>query len=144
MILAAAVSMSAQDASQNPQKVDKKIHYNNFFEMLRGQPGVQVNGEKVFIRGISTNSNNTDPLFVVDGMITPASSMSSLDPKNVESIEIIKDGTAAIYGMQGGNGVIMVTTVAAANKARQEAEAAKAAKAEAKAAKKAEKANKKK
>jgi TonB-linked SusC/RagA family outer membrane protein len=60
------------------------------------------------IRGVGT-INNTDPLYVVDGL--PQTSIGWLNPNDVESIEILKDASAtAIYGSRGANGVIMVTT----------------------------------
>ncbi len=60
------------------------------------------------IRGIST-VNDANPLFVVDGVIT--TNIANLSPSDIESIEVLKDAsTAAIYGSQGSNGVIMVTT----------------------------------
>lgn len=70
-----------------------------------GSPGSQPT---LRVRGISTVNNN-DPLYVVDGVIT--SSISNLNPSDIESIQVLKDAsTAAIYGSQGSNGVIMVTT----------------------------------
>ena len=71
----------------------------------------------VRIRGISSNgtySGSTGfdpngPLYVVDGRI--ASGLSGIDPNDIESMEILKDGaSAAIYGARAGNGVILVTT----------------------------------
>lgn len=62
----------------------------------------------VRIRGISSNGSS-DPLYVVDGRI--ASSISGIDPNDIESMEVLKDGaSAAIYGAQAGNGVILITT----------------------------------
>ena len=62
------------------------------------------------IRGISSNSTSaSDPLYIVDGL--QVSSLSSVDPQNVKSIEILKDAaSAAIYGAQAGNGVVVITT----------------------------------
>ena len=62
------------------------------------------------IRGISSNSNDaSDPLYIVDGL--QVSSLSAVDPQNVKSIEILKDAaSAAIYGAQAGNGVVVITT----------------------------------
>lgn len=62
------------------------------------------------IRGISSNSNDaSDPLYIVDGL--QVSSLSAVDPQNVKSIEIFKDAaSAAIYGAQAGNGVVVITT----------------------------------
>ena len=64
----------------------------------------------VRIRGVSTINNTADPLYVVDG-IQAGRSISFLNPSDIESIEILKDASAtAIYGAQGANGVILVTT----------------------------------
>ena len=62
------------------------------------------------IRGISSNSGSaSDPLYIVDGL--QVSSLSAVDPQNVKSIEILKDAaSAAIYGAQAGNGVVVITT----------------------------------
>lgn len=62
----------------------------------------------IHIRGFSSNYSS-NPLYVVDGL--RMSSISYLDPNDVESIEILKDAaSAAIYGQEAGNGVILVTT----------------------------------
>ena len=60
------------------------------------------------IRGVGT-TNNTSPLFVVDGL--PMNDIDYLNPNDIESIEILKDASAsAIYGSRGANGVVLVTT----------------------------------
>ncbi len=60
------------------------------------------------IRGINSN-NSSDPLYVVDGRI--ASSIAGIEPNDIESMEILKDAaSAAIYGAQAGNGVVLITT----------------------------------
>ena len=60
------------------------------------------------VRGISSNGSS-DPLYVVDGRIT--TSISGIDPNDIESMEVLKDAaSAAIYGAQAGNGVILITT----------------------------------
>ncbi|REG98080.1 SusC/RagA family TonB-linked outer membrane protein [Flavobacterium aquicola] len=70
-----------------------------------GAPGA---GTKIRIRGAGSNGNS-DPIYVVDGMRT--SNIDYLDPNDIEKIEILKDAaSAAIYGADGGNGVVMVTT----------------------------------
>ena len=62
------------------------------------------------IRGVaSNNSGASNPLYIVDGL--QVSSLSTVDPQNVKSIEILKDAaSAAIYGAQAGNGVVVITT----------------------------------
>lgn len=63
---------------------------------------------QVRIRGISSNSDST-PLYVVDGRI--AGDIGGIDPNDIESMEVLKDGSsAAIYGAAAGNGVILITT----------------------------------
>ncbi len=60
------------------------------------------------IRGISSNAS-TEPLYVVDGL--RLSSIASIDPNDIESMEVLKDAaSAAIYGAEAGNGVILITT----------------------------------
>ncbi|MBC7885531.1 MAG: TonB-dependent receptor [Saprospiraceae bacterium] len=70
-----------------------------------GQPG---SGAVIRVRGTGT-LNNSNPLYVIDGMITEDA--SSVNPQDVESIEVLKDASsAAIYGSRGANGVIIITT----------------------------------
>lgn len=70
-----------------------------------GQPG---KGVTVRVRGIGT-VNNSDPLYVVDGV--PLSEISFLNPSDIQSMEILKDASAtAIYGSRGANGVVLITT----------------------------------
>ncbi len=68
-------------------------------------PGAE---SSIRIRGYSSNTTS-DPLYVVDGL--RVNSISNIDPNIIESIEILKDAaSAAIYGAEAGNGVILVTT----------------------------------
>lgn len=71
-----------------------------------GQPGGEM---RVIIRGISTINASASPLYIVDGVAM--SDFNLLNPNDIESIEVLKDASAAaIYGARGANGVIMVTT----------------------------------
>lgn len=70
-----------------------------------GKPGSTPN---IQIRGIGSNGSSA-PLFVIDGRVS--TSAGNLDPNDIESMEILKDGaSAAIYGAAAGNGVILITT----------------------------------
>ena len=84
--------------------------YSNMYDYLRGRvPGVQVTSDnRIIIRGLGTNSDYSDPLILVDGV--EVTDLSSIDPAFVESVDVIKDGSSAIYGMQGANGVIIIKT----------------------------------
>lgn len=68
-----------------------------------GAPGANLN---VRIRGIATNGNST-PIVIIDGY---QGSMSDLNPNDIETITVLKDAQAAIYGTIGANGVVLITT----------------------------------
>ena len=70
-----------------------------------GQPGEDSN--KILIRGLGTLGNN-NPLIIVDGI--DVGSIDRLDPNDIESLSVLKDASAAIYGSKAANGVIIVTT----------------------------------
>lgn len=71
-----------------------------------GQPGSEAT---IRVRGVNSIQADTGPLVVIDGFI--GGSLSSLNPADIESIEVLKDASAtAVYGSQGANGVILVTT----------------------------------
>lgn len=66
--------------------------------------GMQIN-----IRGVSTISSSSDPLIIIDGV--PGGNLNTIAPEDVETIDVLKDGSAAaIYGTRGTNGVIIITT----------------------------------
>ncbi len=71
------------------------------FRMPDGRPGAAAT---VQIR------NMGDPLFVIDGIQQDARQFNNLAPNDIESITILKDGSAAIYGVRAANGVVLVTT----------------------------------
>ena len=71
-----------------------------------GQPGA---GVTIRIRGIGSINQNPNPLFVVDGVV--GGSINDINPNDIESFQVLKDASAAaIYGADGANGVVIVTT----------------------------------
>src|SRR3546814_785158 len=89
-----------------------------------GAPGGRVN---IRIRGASSINAGNEPLFVIDGIpvynsskdpggtsydtFTPTNALASINPNDIESVEILKDASAtAIYGSRGSNGVVIITT----------------------------------
>ena len=71
-----------------------------------GAPGA---GASIRVRGYSSNSGNLGPLLIVDGL--KVDNIQYLDPEMIESMEILKDAaSAAIYGAEAGNGVVLITT----------------------------------
>jgi len=87
---------------------ESNASYTNIYEMIQGKvPGVQVSGQKITIRGISSINSSTDPLLVVDGIVV--NSIDNISPRQVKSISVLKGSDAAIYGSRGAGGVIMIT-----------------------------------
>jgi TonB-linked SusC/RagA family outer membrane protein len=82
-----------------------------------GNPG---NGFEVNVRGEGSINAGDDPLYIVDGVqvsfsggseLNDRSPLNAIDPKDIESIEVLKDAAAAsIYGAQAANGVVLITT----------------------------------
>ncbi|WP_370871155.1 SusC/RagA family TonB-linked outer membrane protein [Algoriphagus sp.] len=72
-----------------------------------GEPG--YDGSAIRIRGSNTLGNN-DALIVIDGIPARAGGIDRLNPNDIESISVLKDASAAIYGSRAANGVILVTT----------------------------------
>jgi TonB-linked SusC/RagA family outer membrane protein len=72
-----------------------------------GEPG--YDGSTIRIRGSNTLGNN-DALIVIDGVPARAGGFDRLNPQDIESISVLKDASAAIYGSRAANGVILITT----------------------------------
>ena len=92
---------STTDAAAALQGKVSGVHIIN-----SGSPG---DGATIRVRGYSSNGGNIGPLLIVDGL--EVSSIQYLDPSMIESMEVLKDAaSAAIYGAQAGNGVVLITT----------------------------------
>ena len=75
-----------------------------------GQTGSPGSATMVRIRGVNTVNDN-GPLYVIDGVATRNQNLSSLNPNDIASMQVLKDASsAAIYGAQAANGVILITT----------------------------------
>ena len=72
-----------------------------------GEPG--YDGATVTIRGTNTLGNSS-PLIVIDGIPDRAGGLGRLNPADIESISVLKDASAAIYGARAANGAILITT----------------------------------
>lgn len=119
------VMHSLSVSGQGVEKVnDSKTSYNSIIDMIRKEPGVTIIGNSdggtmpsMYIRGIGTNTEHYQPLFVVDGLRTD--DIMYVLPENVYSITVIKDGTSSVYGMEGANGVIEIKTKGAVEAEKQ-------------------------
>jgi len=90
----------------------------NLASVLMGtMPGVKVGEATGNVVGNSTiqiringSWNSEEPLFVIDGFIRDLNAFNMLDPSEIENISVLKDAAAAIYGVRGAGGVLLVTT----------------------------------
>lgn len=92
----------------------------NFSDALQGrssgvqirQSGGDLDGKfQIAIRGVGSVTGSNDPLIVVDGVPLVSASFSTINPKDIASIDILKDASAtAIYGARAANGVVIITT----------------------------------
>ncbi|MEO7769134.1 MAG: TonB-dependent receptor plug domain-containing protein, partial [Ferruginibacter sp.] len=87
---------------------------NSLTGLVPGMVTVQASGlpgaddAKIYIRGLSSFAGNNQPLVLVDGV---ERGLNDIDPNDVESINVLKDASAtAVFGVKGGNGVILITT----------------------------------
>ncbi|GAB4329848.1 MAG: TonB-dependent receptor [Flammeovirgaceae bacterium] len=96
----------------------EKLNPTRVENALQGQvAGIQINSssgspggaQNIRIRGFSTNGNN-NPLVIVDGVPYGVEGLSALNPNDIESVNVLKDATAGIYGVRAANGVIIITT----------------------------------
>jgi TonB-linked SusC/RagA family outer membrane protein len=104
-----AVSVVSAEAiaDMNPVRVEQAIQGQVAGVNITSTSGSPGAGLNIRIRGISTNGNNA-PLILVDG--ARITDLNSINPSDIESINILKDATAGIYGVQAANGVILITT----------------------------------
>ncbi|QNR22593.1 SusC/RagA family TonB-linked outer membrane protein [Croceimicrobium hydrocarbonivorans] len=96
----------------------KKLNISRVDAALQGQvSGVTINtnsgspggASSIRIRGLSTFGDN-DPLILVDGIVYDSEGLNALNPNDIESVNVLKDGTAGIYGVRAANGVIIIET----------------------------------
>lgn len=103
-------SIKAKDFNQGNVNDPAQLLQGKVAGLSIAKPGGDPNGAfQIRLRGLSTFGDNTSPLVVIDGVI--GASFETVDPQDIESIDILKDGSAAsIYGTRGASGVILITT----------------------------------
>ncbi len=96
----------------------QKLNIPRIDQALQGQiSGVNIStnsgspggSSSIRIRGLSTFGDN-DPLILVDGVVYDSEGLNALNPNDIESINVLKDATAGIYGVRAANGVILIET----------------------------------
>ena len=84
--------------------------YDNVYQIIQSM-GAEVRGDMVIIRGGTKSfQGSSGALIVVDDVIVESSYLSTLSPIDIKNINIIKDGSSAVYGDRGANGVVLIET----------------------------------
>lgn len=102
--LNAVVQMTSKDVNFS--------QYTNMYDLIRGRfGGVQIdtNGD-IIIRGVNSINSSSAALIILDGIPIDNSTFANIPTATVKSVNVIKDGSAAIYGARGANGVVLVET----------------------------------
>lgn len=88
-------------------------NFNNVLDAIQGQfPGVTVTDGEIVVRGTKTltGSQGNAALIVIDGIISSSTDLLNISVHDIKSIDVLKDGSASIYGSRGANGVVIITT----------------------------------
>jgi TonB-linked SusC/RagA family outer membrane protein len=106
--------------NQGIKSVDQALQGRASGVVVQSNNGIPGGGISVQIRGIASFTAGSQPLYIVDGVqlnlegssnITQANPLAGINPNDIASIEVLKDGaSASIYGAQAANGVVLVTT----------------------------------
>lgn len=91
------------------QESNDFCNYKDIFELITGRfSGVTISQGQVLIRGSGSFSGQVEALYILNGV--QVSSIDWIQPCEIQSIDILKDANAAIYGARGGNGVVLIQT----------------------------------
>ncbi|MDB5022398.1 MAG: TonB-dependent receptor [Mucilaginibacter sp.] len=103
-------SIKSQDIALLPtQRVDQAIQGRAAGVLVLNTDGSPGGNTTIRIRGMNSINGGNNALIVIDGL--QGGNLTSLNPNDIESVEILKDASAtAIYGSQGANGVVLITT----------------------------------
>lgn len=104
---------------ENPEGAisDNNSYYRTLADYLRKIPGINISGSEnnqmVTVRGISSFNSGIQPLFVIDGVVVGSSysqANNMVNVRNIDYVRVLKGSDASIYGVRGGNGVILIVT----------------------------------
>lgn len=109
-VTSAVASLKPKDFNKGNISDPAQLLQGKIAGVTISRPGSDPNGEfTIRLRGLSSLSSGVSPLIVVDGI--PGVSLSLIDPNDIESIDVLKDGSAAaIYGTRASAGVVLITT----------------------------------
>lgn len=106
---AVSVVQAKEIQALNPTRLEQALQGQMAGVNVTTASGSPGGGANIRIRGITTNGNN-NPLVLVDDVPYSVDGLSALNPNDIESINVLKDASASIYGVQAANGVILITT----------------------------------
>ncbi|MEP7323941.1 MAG: SusC/RagA family TonB-linked outer membrane protein [Saprospiraceae bacterium] len=109
-VTSAVASIKAEDFNKGAITNPAQLLQGKVPGLIIAKPNGDPNGGfTIRLRGLSTVGGSTEPLIIIDGV--PGASLNSVDPNDIESMDVLRDGSAsAIYGTRGSNGVILITT----------------------------------
>ena len=105
------IELLTLDRQKKVRKTKHDQYFATIYDYLRAKaPMLKISSDnQIRIRGYDISFNgSSEPLFIVNG--SPTSVISSLVPSNIKSVSVLKDSSAASYGVRGANGVIIITT----------------------------------
>lgn len=117
-----SVTETSVDAEQNEElqqdradnfATDETYYYRDLSDYLERIPGVNVSGNSVTIRGVNSFTSGIEPLFVIDGQAVGQNYLqvkNMINVRDIDYVRALKGSDAAIYGVRGGNGVILIVT----------------------------------
>jgi len=107
-----------ENSSQRSDTVsDINDYYRSLADFLRRTPGINISGGEnntvVTIRGVNSFYSEVQPLYVIDGQTvgTDYNQVNRMiNPRDIDYVRVLKGSDASIYGVRGGNGVILIVT----------------------------------
>ncbi|UOB16795.1 SusC/RagA family TonB-linked outer membrane protein [Abyssalbus ytuae] len=109
LVSGAFTSLNSEKITEtNPARIEEALQGSVAGVQVNANSGSPGSSLNIRIRGITTNGDNS-PLVIING-VNMGGDLSVIDPNDIEKIDIIKDASSAIYGVQAANGVILVTT----------------------------------
>lgn len=110
VVTGAIASVSAKDLKdQEVTRLDDALQGRTAGVTVVQSSGAPGSAPQIRVRGV-TSINNSEPLYVIDGLVVLNGGLDNINPDAIESIEVLKDASAAIYGSRASSGVILVTT----------------------------------
>ncbi len=106
---AASVVKSEEITKLNIPRMDQALQGQVAGVVINTNSGSPGGSTSIRIRGLSTFGDN-DPLILVDGVVYDSEGLNALNPNDIASINVLKDGTASIFGVRAANGVILIET----------------------------------